>query len=65
MKSLYYKESQRINFFDDLRYSKKILPEENYDYYYVFKSNYDQALTESYEIEKMFDGFACLVRRKK
>jgi len=63
--TLYYKESQDLDFFEELRYSKKILPDESYDYYYVFKSNYDQELTEGYELEKAFSGFAYLLRRKK
>ncbi len=62
--AMYYKESQGMDFFDDLRYSKKLLTNENYDYYYVFKSNYDRELTEGYEVEKAFSGFAYLLRRK-
>lgn len=62
--SLYYQETKGFDFFDNLHYDKKILPEADYDYYYVFKSNYDQELTEGYEVEKAFSGFAYLLRRK-
>lgn len=63
--SLYYQETKGFDFFEGLHYDKKILPEANYDYYYVFKSNYDRFLTEGYEVEKSFSGFAYLLRKKK
>ena len=62
--SMYYKQAYNLNYFKNIPYSKKILPEADYDYYYVFKSNYKQFLQEGYEVEKEFE-FACLLRKKE
>jgi hypothetical protein len=62
--SMYYKRANKLEYFKNIPYHKEILPDAGYDYYYVFKSNYQQFLTEGYEIEKDFE-FACLLRKKK
>lgn len=62
---MYYKNTKGFTFFENIHYDKNILPDAGYDYYYVFKSNYDRFLTEGYEVEKTFTGFGYLLRKKE
>ena len=61
--SLYYQQTDSLGFLAPLQYDKAILPAADYDYYYVFKKDYERFLQEGYEIEAVFE-FAYLLRKK-
>jgi len=60
----YYKRTRGYTFFDELHYDKKILPQAGYDYYFVLQNDYNQFLKDGYDIEKVYDGFGYLLRKK-
>jgi hypothetical protein len=62
--SEYYRQLEPYRFFDPLVYSKTIQKDTTYDYYYLFKSDYDPDLQARYTVEKEYGGFSYLLRRK-